>query len=118
MDLVINIDNRDNLINSTTIDADNPSNGFILGTDLSPSYFPGAAAAIKASSKLRKYNQVIASAKEFVPFVKEGQGRWGFPARQIFKRIYAKIPLRAHVSHATIGNTKYLLHFCIYEIYS
>jgi len=94
MDLVINIDNRDTLIDTTTIDANNPSNGFILGTDLSPSYFPGAAAAIKARSKLRKYNQVIASAKEFVPFVIEAQGRWGFPARQIFKRIYAKIPLK------------------------
>jgi hypothetical protein len=94
MDLVINIDNRDILIDATTIDADNPSNGFILGTDLSPSYFPGAAAALKARSKLRKYNQVIASAKEFVPFVIEAQGRWGFPARQIFKRVYAKIPLK------------------------
>ena len=38
MDLVINIDNRDILIDATTIDTDNPSNGFILGTDLSPSY--------------------------------------------------------------------------------
>ena len=94
IDLVINIDNRDILIDATTIDADNPSNGFILGTDLSSSYFPGAAAALKAWSKLRKYNQVIASAKEFVPFVIEAQGRWGFPARQIFKRIYAKIPLK------------------------
>ena len=94
MDLVINIDNRETLIDATTIDADNPSNGFILGTDLSPSYFPGAAAALKARSKLRKYNQVIASDKEFVPFVIEAQGRWGFPARQIFKKIYSKIPLK------------------------
>ena len=32
MDLVINIDNRNILNDTTTIDADNPSNGFILGT--------------------------------------------------------------------------------------
>ena len=64
MDLVININSKDILIDVTTIDASNPSNGFILGADLAPSYFPGAAAAIKARSKLRKYNQVIASSKE------------------------------------------------------
>ena len=94
MDLVINIDSRDILIDATTIDANNPSNGFILGADLGPSYFPGAAAAIKARYKLRKYNQVIASAKELAPFVIETQGRWGFPVREIFKKIYAKIPLQ------------------------
>ena len=94
MDLVCNINDKNFLIDVTTIDANNPSYGFILGADLSLSYFPGAAAAIKARSKLRKYNQVIASAKELVPFVIETQGRWGFPAREIFKKIYAKIPLQ------------------------
>ena len=94
MDLVCNINNKDILIDVTTIDANNPSNELFLGADLGPSYFPGAAAAIKARSKLRKYNQVIASSKELVPFVIETQGRWGFPAREFFKKIYAKIPLQ------------------------
>ena len=48
----------------------------------------------KAKSKLRKYNKVIAAAKELVPFVIETQGRWGFPAREFFKMVYAKIPLQ------------------------
>jgi len=94
MDLVCKVNNKDILIDVTTIDANNPSNGFVCGADVSQSYFPGAAAAIKARSKLRKYNQVIASAKELVPFVIETQGRWGFPAREIFKKIYARIPLQ------------------------
>ena len=94
MDLVCKVDNKEFLIDVTTIDANNPSNGFVNGSEISPSYFPGAAAAIKAKSKLRKYNQVIASAKELVPFVIETQGRWGFPARENFKKIYAKIPLQ------------------------
>ena len=51
---------------------------------LHDSYFPGAAAAFKARSKLRKYNKVIAALKEIVPFVIEAQGRWGFPASEIF----------------------------------
>jgi hypothetical protein len=37
---------------------------------------------------------VIASVKEFVPFVIETQGRWGFHARELFKSIYAKIPIK------------------------
>ena len=32
--------------------------------------------------------------KEFVPFVIETQGRWGFHARELFKSIYAKIPIK------------------------
>ena len=73
MDLVLNINDKDVLIDVTTIDVSNPSNGFILGADLDPSYFPqaGATAAIKA----RKYNQVIALSKK-IPFVIETQGRW------------------------------------------
>ena len=94
MDLVININDKDVLIDVSAIDANNPSNGFVIGADLARSYFPGAATAIKARSKLRKYNQVIASSKELVPFVIETQGRWGFSDREIFKRIYAKIPLQ------------------------
>jgi len=94
MDLVCKVDNKDILIDVTTIDANNPSNGFVNGLEVSHSYFPGAAAANKAKSKLRKYNRVIAASKDFVPFVIETQGRWGFPAREFFKRIYAKIPLQ------------------------
>ena len=75
MDLVCKVNNKDILIDVTTIDANNPSNGFVNGSGISLSYFHGAAAAIKAKSKLRKYNQVIASAKELVPFVIETQGR-------------------------------------------
>ena len=55
--------NKDVLIDSTTIDPNNPSNGFVVGSDLSPSFFPGAAAASKARSKLRKYRQIRFSAK-------------------------------------------------------
>ena len=94
MDVVEKIDNKDILIDATTIDGNNPSNDFIRGLDLSSSYFPGAAAVIKAKSKLRKYKAVVAAFKEFIPFVIETQDRWRFHAREIFKRIYAKIPLQ------------------------
>ena len=58
------------------------------------SYFPGAAAVMKARSKFTKYRKAIATVKEFVPFVIETQGRWGFHARELFKSIYAKIPVK------------------------
>ena len=95
MDLVVQINNKDFLIDVTTIDANNPSNGFVKNSELSSSYFPGAAAVIKARQKFSKYKRIIASTKEFVPFVIETQGRWGFHAREIFKSIYAKIPVKA-----------------------
>ena len=94
MDLVVQLDNKDFLIDVTTIDANNPSNGFVKNNELASSYFPGAAAVIKARSKLSKYRKAIASVKEFVPFVIETQGRWGFHAREFFKSIYAKIPIK------------------------
>jgi predicted GH43/DUF377 family glycosyl hydrolase len=94
MDLVFTIDSTEFLVDVTTIDANNPSNGFIRGSCLSSVYFPGAAAVIKARQKFSKYKRVIASTKEFVPFVIETQGRWGFHAREIFKSIYAKIPVK------------------------
>ena len=94
MDLVCKVNNKDFLVDVTTIDANNPSNGFVNGSEVSLSYFPGAAAANKAKSNLRKYNKVISAAKELVPFVIETQGRWGFPAREFFKMVYAKIPLQ------------------------
>ena len=39
MDLVFTIDTTEILVDVTTIDANNPSNGFLRGSDLSPSYF-------------------------------------------------------------------------------
>ena len=108
MNLVININNKDVLIYATTIDPNNPSNGFVLGSDLALSYFPGAVAASKARSKLRKYRQVIAMSKEFVSFLIETQGRWGFHARGMFKLIYAKIPLQGSRVSRNFGCTKLL----------
>ena len=70
IDLVVKISNKDILV-----DANNPSNGFVKGLDVSSSDFPGAAAVIKARSKLRKYEAVIAASKDFVRFVIETQGR-------------------------------------------
>jgi hypothetical protein len=94
MDLVVQLNNKDVLVDVTTIDANNPSNGFIRNSELSMSYFPGAAAVMKARSKFTKYRKAIAAVKEFVPFVIETQGRWGFHARELFKSIYAKIPIK------------------------
>jgi hypothetical protein len=94
MDLVVQLNNKEVLVDVTTIDANNPSNGFVKNNELVSSYFPGAAAVIKARSKFSKYRKVIASVKEFVPFVIETQGRWGFHAREFFKSMYAKIPIR------------------------
>ncbi len=71
MDLVVQLNNKDVLIDVTTIDANNPSNGFIKNNELALSYFPGAAAVLKARTKFSKYKKVIASTKEFVPFVIE-----------------------------------------------
>ena len=62
--------------------------------EITSSYFHCAAIVMKARSKFRKYKEVIAASKEFVQFVIETQGRWGFHAREIFKSVYAKIPLR------------------------
>ena len=87
MDLVVQLD-------ITTIDANNPSNGFVKENKLSSSYFPGATAVMKARSKFSKYKKAIASVKEFVPFVIETQGRWGFHAREFFKSVYAEIPIK------------------------
>ena len=58
------------------------------------SYFPGAAAVIKARTKFSKYRKAIATVKEFEPFVIKTQGRWGFHAGELFKSIYAKISIK------------------------
>jgi hypothetical protein len=75
MDLVVQLNNKEVLVDVTTIDANNPSNGFVKNNELVSSYFPGAAAVIKARSKFSKYRKVIASVKEFVLFVIETKGR-------------------------------------------
>ena len=49
---------------------------------------------MKARSKFRKFKKFIATPKEFVPFVIETQDRWGFHAREVFRKIYARIPLK------------------------
>ena len=60
----------------TTIDANNPSNGFLRGSGLSTAYFPGAAAVIKAKHKWDKYRFLMKNAnQQLVPFVLEDQGR-------------------------------------------
>ena len=86
--LVINFD--------YVVDPNNPSNGFIKDLELTSSYFPGAAAVKKARSKfaIATYRGVMAQSKEFVPFVLETQGRWGFHAREFFKLVHAKIPIK------------------------
>ena len=48
MDLEFNLDSKEVLGDLTTIDANNPSNGFLRGSGLSPSFFPGAATVIAA----------------------------------------------------------------------
>ena len=55
MDLVFNIDSSEVLEDVTTIDANNPSNGFLSDSGLSPSYFPGAATVIAAKKKWDEY---------------------------------------------------------------
>ena len=115
IDLVVQLDF---LVDVTTIDANNPSNGFVKNHESSLSYFPGATAVMKARSKLSKYKKAIASVKEFVPFVIETQGRWGFHAREFFKSIYAKIPIKgSRVSRnywqqqkATLSNIVHKFH--------
>ena len=97
MDLVFNIDSTEFLVDVTTIDANNPSNGFLRGQGLAPSYFPGAAAVIRAKHKWEKYRFLMKNAQhQLVPFVLEVRGRWGHCARQLFKRIFSKIPIAAN----------------------
>ena len=58
MDLVLNIDATEFLVDVTTVDANNPSHGFLRGSGLSPAYFPGAAAVTKAKQKWEKYRSL------------------------------------------------------------
>ena len=75
MDLVFTIDSTEFLVDVTTIDANNPSNGFLLGSGLSTAYFPGAAAVIKAKHKWDNYRFLMKNAnQQLVPFVLEVRG--------------------------------------------
>jgi hypothetical protein len=97
MDLVFTIDSTEFLVDVTTVDANNPSNGFLRGSGLSTAYFPGAAAVIRAKQKWDKYRFLMKNAnQQLVPFVLEVQGRWGHCARQLFKRVFSKIPIAAN----------------------
>ena len=97
MDLVFTIDRTEYLVDVTTIDANNPSNGFSAGPVLSPSYYPGAAAVKAAKRKWDKYRFLMKDQQQqLAPFVLEVQGRWGHCARQLFKRLFSKIPIAAN----------------------
>ena len=97
MDLVFTVDDTDYLVDVTTIDANNPSNGFLRGSGLSPSYFPGTASVIAAKGKWDKYRFLLKGPyQNLAPFVLEVQGRWGHCASQLFKRLFAKIPIVAN----------------------
>ena len=78
MDLVFNMGITEYLVDVTTIDANNPSNGFLRGSGLSPSYFPGAASVIAARNEWDKYRFLLKGPQQqLVPFVLEVQGTWG-----------------------------------------
>ena len=77
MDLVLMIDSTEYLVDVTTIDANNPSSGFLRGSKLSPAYFPGAASVIATKRKWDKYRFLMKGPQQqLVPFVLEVQGRW------------------------------------------
>ena len=94
MDLVFNIDSSEVLEDVTTIDANNPSNGFLSDSGLSPSYFPGAATVIAAKKKWDEYGFLRRSPNwHIVPFVIEVQVRWEYCARHLFKHLSSKTPI-------------------------
>ena len=69
---VATIDSTEFLVDVTTVDANNPSNGFLRGSRLSTAYFPGAAAVIRAKHKWDKYRFLMKNAnQQLVPFVLE-----------------------------------------------
>ena len=97
MDLVFSIGTTEYLVDVTNIDANNPFNGFLRGSGLSPSYFPGAASVIAAKNKQDKYCFLLKGPQQqLVPFVLEVQGRWGHCARQLSKRLFSQIPIVAN----------------------
>ena len=95
--MVFSIDSTECLVDVTTIDANNPSNAFLRGSGLSTTYYPGAASVIAARRKWDRYRFLLKGPQQqLVPFVLETQGRWGHCARQLFKRIFSKIPIAAN----------------------
>ena len=97
IDLVVSIAATELLLDVTTIDANNPSNGFLRESGLSPSYFPGAASVIAAKNKWDKIRFLIKGPQQqLVLVVLEVQDRWGHCDRQLFKRIFSKIPIAAN----------------------
>ena len=78
----------------TTIDANNPSNGFLRGSGLSPSYFPGTASVITARTKWDDYrfshNRPPAATRSFCP---RGPGQVGTLRTPTFQGLFAKIPI-------------------------
>ena len=110
MDLVFSVDRTEYRVNVTTIDANNPSNGFTVGSGLSSSYYPGAASVKAAKRKWDKYRFLMKGPQQqLVPFVLEVQGRWGHCARQLFKRLFSEIPIAANrVSSLLLGSQDYI----------
>ena len=97
MDLVFTIDTTEVLVDVTTNDSNNPSNGFSRGSSLTPAYYPGAASVIAVRRKWDKYRFLLKGPQQqLVPFVLEVQGRWGNCARKLFQRIFSKIPIAAN----------------------
>ena len=74
LDLVFSLDNTQILLDVTTIDANDPSNGFVRANELSSGYFPGATSVIAAKTKWGKYRFFINHDNQtLVPFVIEVQ---------------------------------------------
>ena len=59
MDLVFNLDNTQVLVDVPTIDANNPSNGFVIVNGMSSAYFPGATSVTAAKKKWDKCRFLI-----------------------------------------------------------
>ena len=81
MELVVKLDYKDVLTDVTTIDANKPSMGLLRTRKFHHSTFLELQLLLKLDHKVR---EVIAKSKEFVLFVIETPGRWGFHAREIY----------------------------------
>ena len=71
---MFNLDNTQILVDVTTIDTNNPPNGFVRTNGLSSIYFPGAASVI-AAQKGEKYRFLINHDSQMLdPFVIDVKG--------------------------------------------
>ena len=69
-DLVFTIDTTEVLVDVTTIDANNPSDGFSRGVGLTSVYYPGAASVIATRRKWDRYRFLLKGPhQQLVPFV-------------------------------------------------